>query len=434
MMDNVELNTLKNKAISILNKNNSGNYTKPSPRLYPHQWNWDSAFIAIGLSHYDEEKAKKELLYLKRGQWRNGMIPHIIFDPRCADYQPGPSFWGCSQIPDSPKNVFTSGITQPPILAFAAYEIYKNSKDKISAKGFLNQIFPMLKKYHRFFYLHRDPKYEGLACIIHPWESGLDNSPCWDDSLNRIHINQISTYKRVDIDIVPIRQRPKNEDYGKYYLLVELLKKSKYNFDRIFERSEFIIQPILFNSLMISSLRSLGEIGEIIGEDTSEINAWIHKTENAINTKLWNKEKSLYCDYDFKNDVLIVKNTIANYSPLFTGIVPPDRINLLLKNLFSTKKYTPKNGYPFCSVSMNEDDFDPVRYWRGPVWINMNWLIYKGLKNYDYHTDAKKLKNKTLELVSKSGFYEYFDPFTGKGYGANKFSWTASLVIDFILS
>ena len=125
-------------------------------------------------------------------------------------------------------------------------------------------------------------------------------------------------------------------------------------------KSEFIIQPILFNSLMISSLRSLSEIGEIIGEDTSEINAWIHKTENAINTKLWNKEKSLYCDYDFKNDRLIVKDTIANYSPLFTGIVPSDRINLLLKNLFSTKKYIPKNGYPFCSVSMHEDDFDPV--------------------------------------------------------------------------
>ncbi|MBL7067650.1 MAG: hypothetical protein ISS29_07335 [Candidatus Marinimicrobia bacterium] len=151
MMDNVELNTLKNEAISILNKNNSGNYTKPSPRLYPNQWNWDSAFIAIGLLHYDEEKAKKELLSIKRGQWRNGMIPNIIFDPRCADYQPDPSFWGCSQIPDSPKNVFTSGITQPPILAFAAYEIYKNLKDKISAIGFLNQIFPMLKKYHRFF-------------------------------------------------------------------------------------------------------------------------------------------------------------------------------------------------------------------------------------------------------------------------------------------
>ncbi len=434
MIDKNHLAALRNEAISILNKNNLGNFTKPAPLLYPHQWNWDSGFIAIGLSHYDEEKAKKELLSLKRGQWGNGMIPHIIFDPCYVNYQPGSSSWGCSKSLDFFENVLTSGITQPPILAFAAYEIYKSSKDKISAKGFLNQIFPILKKYHRFFYLHRDPKHEGLACIVHPWESGLDNSPRWDESLNRIHINQAPNYKRVDTDIVPIEQRPKNEDYDKYYFLVELLKKSKYNFVSIFERSEFIMQPILFNSLMVSSLRSLVEIGEIIGEDTSEISDWILKTEKAINTKLWDKEKSLYADYDLKNNKLILKDTIANYSPLFAGIVPSDRINFLLKNLFATKKYIPKNGYPFCSVSMSEKDFDPVRYWRGPVWVNMNWLIYKGLKNYNYHREAEKLKNKTLELVSKSGFYEYFDPFTGKGYGANDFSWTASLVIDFIQS
>ncbi|RKY51884.1 MAG: hypothetical protein DRP89_08560 [Candidatus Neomarinimicrobiota bacterium] len=434
MIDKIRLATLKNEAISILNRNSRGNFTKPAPRLYPHQWNWDSGFIAIGLSHYDREKAKKELLSLKRGQWRNGMIPHIIFDPRCADYQPGPSSWGCSKSLDSSENVLTSGITQPPILALAAYEIYKNSKNKISAKEFLNQIFPILKKYHRFFYLHRDPKHEGLACIVHPWESGLDNSPRWDKSLNRLPLKQFSSYKRVDTDVVPIEQRPGNDDYDKYYYLIQLLRKEKYNFDSIFERSEFIIQPILFNSLMVSSLHSLREIGKIIGEDTSEISDWIHKTKRAINTKLWNKEKSLYGDYDLKNNKLILKDTIANYSPLFAGIVPSDRINFLLKNLFSTKKYTPKNGYPFCSVSMSEKDFDPVRYWRGPVWINMNWLIYRGLKNYNFYKKAEELKDKTLELVSRSGFYEYFDPFIGKGYGANNFSWTASLVIDFIKS
>ena len=36
------------QAQKILDGNWTGHYTKPSPTLYPHQWNWDSGFIAIG--------------------------------------------------------------------------------------------------------------------------------------------------------------------------------------------------------------------------------------------------------------------------------------------------------------------------------------------------------------------------------------------------
>ncbi|MDO9575145.1 MAG: hypothetical protein Q7J55_01285 [bacterium] len=81
MTDVSSLKGLKKRAVEVLKDNDTGNSTKPAPLLYPHQWQWDSAFIAIGLSHIDEERAQQEILSLLRGQWTNGMIPHIIFNP-----------------------------------------------------------------------------------------------------------------------------------------------------------------------------------------------------------------------------------------------------------------------------------------------------------------------------------------------------------------
>jgi hypothetical protein len=63
------------KARRILDQNWTGSYTKPAPALYPHQWNWDSAFIAMGRSHYDTPRAMLEIETLFDAQWQNGMVP-----------------------------------------------------------------------------------------------------------------------------------------------------------------------------------------------------------------------------------------------------------------------------------------------------------------------------------------------------------------------
>jgi glycogen debranching enzyme len=86
------------------------------------------------------------------------------------------------------------------------------------------------------------------------------------------------------------------------------------------------------------------------------------------------------------------------------------------------------------SVPLSAPQFDPTKYWQGPVWINMNWLIIDGLRRYGYQKEALELKKSTLELVKKSGFYEYFDPKNGAPAGAANFSWTAALIIDLLKS
>ena len=72
--------TLRQAARAVLHKNDLGDWTKPAPRLYPHQWSWDSAFIAIGLAHVDPDRALRELESLFKAQWRDGRVP-ILFLP-----------------------------------------------------------------------------------------------------------------------------------------------------------------------------------------------------------------------------------------------------------------------------------------------------------------------------------------------------------------
>ena len=100
----------------------------------------------------------------------------------------------------------------------------------------------------------------------------------------------------------------------------------------------------------------------------------------------------------------------------------------IIKNL---KKYNLNNEFFFSSIKPNHNKFEEKRYGRGPVWINCNWIIYQGLKNKDKKF-AKIIKKKTIDLVKKNGFYEYYSYKTGKAFGANNFSWTASLYLDLI--
>ena len=96
-------------------------FTKPAQGIYPFQWNWDSAFVVYGYAQYDLQKGVEELRSLFRGQWDNGFLPHIVFHKKEESYFPGPDLWGvCSS-----QGVQTSGITQPPVVAMAAWRLYE---------------------------------------------------------------------------------------------------------------------------------------------------------------------------------------------------------------------------------------------------------------------------------------------------------------------
>src|SRR3712207_6978913 len=128
---------LVRQAKAVLDFNWTGEYTMPGPRLYPHQWSWDSALIAMAYSRYDQERAVRELRHLFEAQWKNGLLPQLVFNPRFTDYFPGPNFWHAKESPAAPEHRETSGVVQPPIHATAALCVHRYAKGEGGAKKFL---------------------------------------------------------------------------------------------------------------------------------------------------------------------------------------------------------------------------------------------------------------------------------------------------------
>jgi glycogen debranching enzyme len=84
------------------------------------------------------------------------------------------------------------------------------------------------------------------------------------------------------------------------------------------------------------------------------------------------------------------------------------------------------------SYDLTGPAFDPARYWRGPSWFNVGWLLHRGLRHYGAALDAKRLREDLLEAAGRTGFAEYVDPHSGDGRGIRSFSWTAATALDLI--
>lgn len=380
--------------------------------------------------------------HLFKGQWKNGMLPHIVFgEEKDAQYFPGPDFWQTENVLQSPDNQRTSGIAQPPVHGFVLLEMYEIAEDKERAKSFLKELYPKVLALHKYLYENRDPNEEGLVYIQHPWESGTDNSPTWDDALSRIDISKIDLpkYTRKDLqNPEAARHRPTDLDYDRYVHLVDIFRKNQYDDKAIFEQSPFLVQDPLFNAILAKSNEALIEIGGMLGEDVSEIVGWNELTLYSMNEKLWDEEWGIYNAYDLRNGRVIPCETNSGILPLFGGVPTQDQaelmLNLLNHEAFSGSEKTPTRLCP--TYSLLTDDLDFEKYWRGPIWVNMNWMLYHGLKRFDFEAAAEKVKEHTLELLSEYGFYEYFDPRKNtekNGYGTNQFSWSAALCIDLLM-
>jgi glycogen debranching enzyme len=102
------------------------------------------------------------------------------------------------------------------------------------------------------------------------------------------------------------------------------------------------------------------------------------------------------------------------------------------------EKFGGEHQFLCASFDPTSERFNPKKYWRGPVWVNLNWMLYNGLVEYGFSEIAKRVKRDTTEMLEKNGFYEYFDSRKeisddGKGgYGGNDFSWSAALLIDLL--
>jgi hypothetical protein len=427
-------------AKEVLQRNDRGTYTVPADDIYPHQWLWDSCFIAIGLAHVDVERAKTEIMSLLVGQWHNGMLPNIIFNDD-KRYRRDRNVWRSWLNPNSPDHVITSGITQPPMLAEAIVRIGQQMTTT-ERRHWYKSVFPQLLDFHMWLYEERDPHKEGLTLQIHPWEVGLDNTPPWMSSLHthllpwwiralvKTHLVGLIEKFRRDTRSVPIDQRFDTVEALAMFDVQRRLRRKNYDIFKILDHSLFLIEDANFNSIFVRANELLLEIAKdikvVVPEDMLE---QIEKTRSALDT-LWDDETKQYYSRDFITHQLIRVPSIATLLPLYAGSISKERAAHLVHMIEDEDMFGP--AYPLPSVPVNSQHFDPKRYWQGPTWINTNWLIIDGLKRYGYDTHAEALTELTLELTEKSGYNEYYDPITGEPLGIDDFSWTAALTIDLL--
>jgi Trehalase len=417
------------KARAVLEANWLGHATSPSPRLYPHQWSWDAACIAMGYSTWNQDRAEQELRSLFSGQWQNGLLPHIVFTDG-GQYFPGPEVWATERSPDAPRQPSTSGIVQPPIHATAVWQVYRRGVDRPGAEDFVGELFPKLVAWHEYLYRERCRDGNGLAEIWHPWESGMDNSPLWDDALERMPLDSVPEYERVDVRIADPGERPSDAEYDRYVYLVGLFRELSYHPARIRDAVPFALQPVLFNSLLVQSNRDLAKIAHALGADPGHFEEWADHTATGLDG-LWDEGRALYVDHDVIAGAPVEVGTAAGLAPLYAGVPTRRRAEDMVERLAGSRVSVGTAGWAVTSLAPSDPGFQPTRYWRGPVWPILNWVLQRGLDRYGYAELAAQVRYAVIEL-GRRGFWEHYDPLTGDGHGGDQFAWTAALVLDLL--
>ncbi|MGA9531556.1 MAG: trehalase family glycosidase [Anaerolineales bacterium] len=331
----------------------------PSKHKYIGAWNWDACFHAIGLRHVDPGLAKDQLRTMLRHQLADGMIPDVVFDEGVVDRIDHP---------------IDARVTKPPVMAWAALKIFEVDEDP----AFLQEIYPSLVRWNRWWFEERASEFEGLAQYNHPYSSGLDDNPLWDHGFP-------------------------------------------------------VVSPDL-NTYLAIQMDSLGVIAEILGDD-EEAGAWRRRAASTVESmvaSLYDPEQGVF--WALHRGQRIPELTPFNLYPLWTARLPTDIEDRLIERLTDPAEFWA--NFPVSTVARSTASYDPETMWRGPVWININYIFHEALRRVGRGAIASQLRERTIELVSRNkGIFEYYNPETGvpPSSAAPGFGWSAALFIDLVL-
>lgn len=354
------------------------------------------------------------------------MMPHMIYSPK-KRFIFESLLWGTEA--HSPSGVQTSGITQPPVLATAVERVAR-ALPPAEAKVFIGDMLPTLVSYHEWIYRERDPHGSGLASCFHSWESGMDDTPYWTEAMKSLPKPPVAL--RLIREYRPRRsnQRANPLEVQQGIMQAQLLRYLFYDSHQVMLHSSVVVQDLVFNCVLAAANESLTRLAEVAGKP---VQAALHQrfahTRRAIE-QLWDPHTGQYYSKNYLSGELIKTPTIATFMPLYAGTASPARAEFLRDLLTNNGGYNAP--FPLPSVPTTSRLFQPARYWRGPVWINMNWFIVTGLERYGFTEEAEWLRTHTLGLTNMSGFREYYQPLTGDGLGAKGFSWSAALTLDLL--
>ena len=399
------------------------------------QWLWDSSAHAMNLAHTEPEIARAELRAMMAHQTTetsadHGFVPHMNYfhgDGRLVPEWAKEHFQdflastdGCLVPREGREKFLTSywsqeshsDITQPPILAMAVLEVHQADPDR----SFAEEMVPKLKAFYDYLARRRADE-DGLLRIIHPWESGWDNSQRWDEAIG------VEGVERHLIDRRKIR-------------LLSKYKALDWNLDRIVDSRDFLVKPVDFNVLYTKNLDCLAELCEVLGDRSGakEYNERCGRVVASIRSAMWDGDKYVDILQTPGGDRLSSVKSAAMFYPMMVAGEPRSR-HLIHQHLANPEEFAPPKGFMVSTTSLDEPSCDGSQYWRGNVWGIVNFFVHCGLREYlktapgdaVARTMAERIRDSMFELLDEADFYEYFhtrkvdeEP---RGYGVPSFGW-----------
>lgn len=387
-------------------------YISPSPKTYPFQWFWDTCFHVIILTQLGEHAlAKRNLRSLFTMQNADGFVGHMIFwnqilPKRRSDVLQARPTW-------QTLRPHMSALIQPPFAAIALLRIFEACGDRV----FLGELYARIKRHHEWLALNRDFDGDGLLSIISPFESGMDWKPSYDAVLGytqrvtprTLYTNRLY-WKAVNVDLQNFLRR--------------------YDLGRIKQAGKFIVKDAGFNTIYAMDLQAMERLAAVIGDDPAPFAERRKRVVKGIMEQMYDHDACAFYDIREPGGEKLRIDTPTIFFPLALEEIDTTIATRVLDAHFDNvdEFNTP---LPIPSVGVRDPAFFPGNtpfIWRGPTWAFINWFLYRALKARHVDERADRLRQSLRQLTEKSGFREYYDPFTGKGNGARDFTWSGLLV------
>ncbi len=395
-----------------------GTFHMPSRDLYISLFGWDSGWHAITMSRLDPQIAASEIEMLLNQQTENGRVPHETLFEEIEIRSSLKHFlavhMGQRQYDEQNRSAFID----PPSYMVAAEKVFARTNDR----EWLGRILPRLERCAHYLTHDRDLFGDGLVSVVHPWETGTDSSPAYDEILKLKFKTPFDAARRGLMYPAMINR---HADLG-------------WDIKRIAEKNEFVLEDIAFNSITIRGLISIARLNQALG-NRDKARAFREQAQGmieAINRINWDEDDGCYFSrYDLKSPGLARRTTCSSMLPLFTGLISRDKADRIIReHLLNPEEFWLSYVVPFNA----EDEMEKKVYledlllWRGHcIWTNMNWMMTEGLLAYGYQEEARELVRRTAKMIRHEGFREFYDSRTGRGKGATNFNWPG-LILDMI--